>query len=203
MRIVFIVAAFFIMTNAFSQFEISTGVAVNKQDALGFPLHIGYDFKLSEKLYTKTQVGFKYLNRYNEHVGASLTVNTLEFHQTVSYGVIQRKKYILKPNAGVNYRFYRWKGKMQPPYNTLPQRAWVIGVRDGNFVLNSYDNGYEKEYKVNNIGFSFQVQNQFRLTDKVWLHITPFIEPDFDRSQNIGGAYIGVILKPSVKNITR
>ncbi len=84
---------------------------------------------------------------------------------------------------------------MDPPYNTLPQRVYTIGVRDGIYRLNSYDDGQTNEYHVNNFGFSFQIQNQFRLSDKVWLHLTPFMEPDYDGSQNIGGLYIGVILK--------
>jgi hypothetical protein len=140
-------------------------------------------------------MGYKYLYHYNDFVGATLKVSIIELHQTLSYEVVKKKKYIFKPNVGVNYRFYHWKGKMDPPYNTLPQRAWVIGTRDKNFILNSYDNGYTNEYRVNNLGFTFQLQNQFRLTDKFWLHITPFMEPDYDRSQNTGGCYMGIIVK--------
>ena len=185
----------FVSTAAFSQLEISTGFAINKNNAAGFPVHLAYEFPIKGRWYTKSQVGYKHLSYYNEYVGADLDVNSLEIHQTASYEVIKKRNYILKPNIGLNYRFYRWKGEVRPPYNTLPQRAWVIGVRNGNFILNSFDGGQYNEYRVSNFGFSFQLQNQFRLNDKVWLHITPFVEPDYDRSQNVGGCYLGVILK--------
>lgn len=84
---------------------------------------------------------------------------------------------------------------MKPPYNTLPQRAWVMELRDRYIILNSYDGGNEDTYKVNNLGFSIQLQNQFKLSNKAWLHITPFLEPDYDRIQNTGGCYIGIIWK--------
>ncbi|MCX6318119.1 MAG: hypothetical protein NTW29_12570 [Bacteroidetes bacterium] len=49
-----------------------------------------------------------------------------------------------------------------------------------------------REYTMSNAGFSFQ-QSRYRLSSKLWLHITPFIEPDYDASQNTGGCYVGVI----------
>lgn len=128
-------------------------------------------------------------------VGARLHVSTWELHQTLSYELIRRKRYILKPNLGINYRFYRWKGKVDPPYNAYYQRSLVIGVREGNFILSNNDNRFSNEYQVSNAGFSIQLQNQFRLSNKVWLQISPFMEPDYDSSQNIGGCYVGVILK--------
>ena len=193
----FFIPLFFCLfsSGAFSQPEITTGYAVNKNLADGVPVHVAYDIKIKGRLYTKPQIGYKYLYHYNDFVGATLKVSILEFHQTFSYEVIRKKKYILKPNVGINYRFYHWKGKMKQPYNTAPQRAWVIGVRDRRFILNSFDNGYSNEYSVNNLGFSFQLQNQFRINDKIWLHVTPFMEPDYDSSQNTGGCYVGVILK--------
>jgi hypothetical protein len=194
-RIPFIVATLLIATTSFAQLEINTGLAVNKQDAVGLPIHVGYDFKIADRFYTKSQIGYKYLHHYNDFVGATINVSSFEIHQTISYEIIRKRKYILKPNLGVNYRFYHWKGIVDPPYNSLPQRAWVIGVREGRFVLNSYDDGHHKEYEVSNFGFSIQLQSQFRLTDKVWLLITPFMEPDYDGIQNTGGCYIGVVLK--------
>lgn len=194
MKLFFTAFLLFVATNVFAQLEVSTGYAVNRNLADGLPVQIAYDFQIKKKLFAKSQIGYKYLHHFNDFVGADLNVSIFELHQTLSYEIIKKRKYILKPNVGVNYRFYYWKGKMRPPYNTLPQRAWVIGVRDHNFILNSFDNGYFKEYRVNNLGFSFQLQNQFRLNDKVWLHITPFLEPDYDRSQNTGGCYIGIIL---------
>lgn len=181
--------------SGFCQPEITTGYAVNRNLADGVPLHIAYDFKIKNKIFTKTQIGFKHLNHFNDFVGAKLKVYIWEIHQTASYEVIKRKKFIFKPNVGFNYRFYKWKGEMAAPLNTLPIRAWTIGVRGGNYILVSRDSESKKTYTVNNFGFSFQLQNQFRLSDKVWLHVTPFIEPDYDKSQNTGGCYIGVILK--------
>lgn len=195
MRKCLTVLMLFVSAAAFAQLEVSTGFAINKNNAAGFPVHLSYEFPIKGRWYTKSQVGYKHLSYYNEYVGANLYINSWEIHQTLSYEVVKKRKYVFKPNIGLNYRFYYWKGKMQPPYNTLPQRAWVIGVREGNFILNSYDNGYHNEYRVNNLGFSFQFQNQFRLNNRVWLHITPFVEPDYDRGQNTGGCYLGIILK--------
>jgi hypothetical protein len=194
MKLLVTILLLFYGAGSFAQLEISSGVAINKIDALGPIIHFAYDFKIKNKLYTKSQLGYKYLHIYNDYVGATLNVSTIELHQTLSYEIIRKKNYILKPNVGINYRWYRWTGKMKPPYSTLPQRAWVIGVRDKNFVLNSYDENYSNQYHANNLGFSIQVQNQFRYSDKLWFHITPFVEPDYDRSQNIGGAYVGVVL---------
>ncbi|MCW3073995.1 MAG: hypothetical protein JWP69_1064 [Flaviaesturariibacter sp.] len=195
MKTLFTAIALLSLIPAFSQLEISTGVAVNKNDAMGMPVHAGYEFQISNRLYTKSQVGYKRLRHYNDYVGATLRVSIGEIHQTFSYQVVKRKRYIFQPNLGLNYRFYKWEGEMDQPYNALPQRAWVIGTREKNFVLNSYDNGYSNVYKVSNLGFSLQLQSQFKLSDKLWLHLTPFMEPDYDRSQNTGGCYIGVIFK--------
>jgi hypothetical protein len=194
----FILLALFALTlsiNAFAQFEITTGYAVNKNLADGLPLHAGYDIQIKNRLYTKTQAGHKYLYHYNDFVGAVLKVSIFELHQTFSYEVVRKKKYIFKPNVGVNYRFYRWKGKMKPPYETLPQRAYNLEFRDDKLRLNSFDNAYSDEYNVNNLGFSFQLQSQFKINNKIWLHLTPFLEPDYDGSQNTGGCYVGVIFK--------
>ena len=195
MRLPITVVFSLLSCSAIAQPEFSTGVAINKNDASGIVLHAAHDFRLTDKFYTKTQIGHKRLQRYNDYVGATLKVRTWEIHQTVSYRIVNNKKYILQPNLGLNYRFYTWKGEMDPPYDVTPQRAWVIGVRDGNFVLNSFDNQHSKTYRVNNLGFSIQLQNQFSLNNKLWFHITPFMEPDYDRSQNTGGGYFGFILK--------
>lgn len=181
---------------SFCQLEFSTGYAVNKNLADGLPIQIGYDFRLINRLYTKSQIGFKYLHHYNDFVGATINVSIWEFHQTLSYEIIKKGKYILKPNLGVNYRYYHWNGEMEEPLNTMPIRAWSIEFRDRNFLrLVSTSLGAKNEYQVNNLGFSIQLQNQFKLSEKVWLHITPFIEPDYDRTQNTGGCYVGVTLK--------
>ncbi len=195
MKLFFSAFLLFVATNVLAQLEVSTGYAVDKNLADGLPVQLAYDFQIKKRLFTKFQIGYKYLHHFNDFVGADLDVSIFELHQTLSYEIVKKRKYIFKPNVGVNYRFYHWKGKMRPPHNTLPQRALVIDVRgDPHFILNSFDNGYFREYRVNNIGFSFQLQNQFRFSDKVWLHVTPFLEPDYDRSKNTGGCYVGIIL---------
>lgn len=178
-----------------AQLEISTGYTVDRNLADGIPIQLAYDFNIKNRLFTKSQIGFKYLFHYNDFVGATLKQHVYEVHQTLSYEIVKRKKYILKPNIGLNYRFFKWKGQMVEPLNSLPIRAWVIGTRKGNFILVSEDEGAYKEYSVNNFGFTIQLENQFRLSEKIWLHITPFLEPDYDRSQNVGGCYVGIIFK--------
>ena len=180
-----------------AQWEISTGYAVDGNLSDGIPMHIAYDIKLKNRIFTKSQIGYKRLKYYNDFVGATLKNTIVEFHQTFSYEIIKHKRFILKPNIGLNYRFYKWQGEMKPPLNTTPGRAWVIGIRnDKRFVLESNNPDRQKRiYEVNNYGFSFQLQTQFKFNEKLWLHITPFLEPDYDASQNVGGYYVGLILK--------
>ena len=189
---------FFYSKDAFSQLEVSTGYAVNRLQADGVPIHIAFDFKLRNRFYTKSQVGFKYLYHFNDFVEATIRFSIIELHQTLSYEVVNKRKYIFKPNIGLNYRFYSIVAEISPPYNTLPQRAWIIGrIRGSRIRLNSFDGDGTKsdKRKINNIGFSVQLQNQFKINNKLWLHVTPFLEPDYDRSQNTGGCYIGLIFK--------
>jgi hypothetical protein len=196
MKLLSIVFVFcYLQTTA--QFELSSGYAVNKEYADGIPIQLACDFKIKNKFYTKSQIGYKYLHHYNDFVEATLKYFIAEIHQTFSYEVVKKNKYILKPNVGFNYRFYTIKAAMMPPYNTIPQRAWILFFRKKTIRLNSYDNdGTRNEtYRVNNLGFTFQLQNQFRISSKIWLHITPFLEPDYDRIENTGGCYVGIILK--------
>jgi len=181
---------------ALAQLELTTGYAVNKDLADGAPIHVGYDINIKNRFFTKPQIGYKNLFYYNDFVGATLKVTILEFHQTFSYQVVKNKKYVFKPNIGVNYRWYTWRAKMKLPYDQMPIRAWVIGVRNRNIILSSStsDGKTQQTYKVNNLGFSLQFQNQFKLNGKLWLHVTPFLEPDYDRSQNTGGCYLGLVL---------
>ena len=184
--------------STFAQFEVATGYSVNRLQADGVPLHISYDFKLKNRFYTKSQIGYKYLYHFNDFVGATIRFSIIELHQTFSYELINKRKYILKPNIGINYRFYTVVAEIRPPYNTVPQRAWVIARIRGNRIrLNSFDGDGTKidKRKINNVGFSFQLQNQFKLSNKIWLQITPFLEPDYDGTQNTGGCYIGLIFK--------
>jgi hypothetical protein len=185
-------------STAFAQLEISTGYAVNRLQADGVPIHFGYDYKLMNKLYTKSQIGYKYLYHYNDFVEATVKISIIELHQTFSYEMAIGKKIIFKPNLGFNYRFYSVLAEIKPPYNTLPQRAWIIArVRGDRIRLNSFDGDGLKidKRKIDNAGFSLQLQSQFKIDKKVWFHITPFYEPDYDGSQATGGCYIGIILK--------
>lgn len=191
--------------NATAQLELSTGYAVNKNLADGAPLHIAYDVNIRGRWYTKPQIGYKYLYHFNDFVGAVLKVNIFEYHQTVSYEVVKRRKFIFKPNVGLNYRFYHWRGEMKPPLNSYPQRAYHIEFRDDRLRLNSFapttptDGNYSDTYTVHNLGYSIQLQTQFKISGHLWLHVTPFVEPDYDRTQNTGGCYVGIILKNTTK----
>ncbi|RYD82038.1 MAG: hypothetical protein EOP53_04785 [Sphingobacteriales bacterium] len=183
-----------VFTKAFSQWEISTGYAVNKREANGTLVHVGYDFKIDKKISTKSQIGIKRLYHLNDFVGVKLWCNSLEIHQTISYELAKTKKYILRPNIGVNYKYYRWKGKMIPPYDELPYRTYSMQLRNDKLVLYSLNNQTKDEFKTNNLGFSLQIQNQFKLNKNLWLSVTPFLEPDYDWNQNTGGCYIGIVL---------
>lgn len=195
--IALVVIANIIPTNSAAQLELTTSVAINRNDAIGPGLGAAYDFRIKGRFFTKSQIGVKYLHNYDDWIRAHLKVSIFEYHQTVSVQIGKRENgYVFKPNIGLNYRYYHWKGRMEPPFNTLPQRRWGIGLRNNErFFLDSFDENYHTStYSVNNLGFSFQLQNQFRLSNKLWLHVTPFMEPDYDRTQNTGGVYVGVVL---------
>lgn len=184
-----------------AQTEVSIGYSVNKNLADGPAISFAYDIKLKAKFSTKSQLGYKHLYHFNDFVGCKIRVDIAEFHQTLSYDIIQKKKFILKPNLGINYRYYKWNGLMLPPYNSLPQRVFKVEFRDDWLRLNSFDpvtqtdgNIYDT-YSVSNLGFSIQIQSQFRINNRIWLHITPFLEPDYDGTQNTGGVYVGLIFK--------
>lgn len=185
----------FFFSSLSAQLEVATGYAVNKNLADGAAIHVGFDIKIKKRLYTKPQAGFKYLYHFNDFLGAVLKVSIWELHETFSYEVIKKEKYILKPNVGINYRFYQWRGKMKPPYEILPQRVYRVEFRDDKLRLNNFDGGYSDEYHVHNLGFSIHLQNQFRVYNKIWLFITPFLEPDYDGTQNTAGSYVGIIFK--------
>lgn len=195
MKIILLITFGLSFIQGYSQLEITTGYAVNRNYADGPAVHVAYDFNIKGRWFTKSQLGFKSLFYYNDFVGATMKVRTWELHQTFSYELVKKGRYVLKPNIGINYRFYKWKAQMKEPLNMLPIRSWVIGVRKGNFSISSTSGDDYREYTPDNFGFSIQLQNQFKLNDRIWLHITPFIEPDYDRSQNTGGCYVGVILK--------
>lgn len=90
---------------------------------------------------------------------------------------------------------------MKQTYDTLPQPVYKIEFRDDRLGLNSFastiptDGNYTDQYSVNNLGFTIQIQNQFQINNKLWLHITSFLEPEHESTQNSGGCYIGVILR--------
>ncbi len=43
-----------------------------------------------------------------------------------------------------------------------------------------------------NPGYSVQLQNSFKIDEKLSLTLTPFIELDYDRYEEVGGAYFGM-----------
>lgn len=185
-------------TPVFAQLELKTGYAVNRLLADGIPLSISYEFKVDKRLYTKSEIGYKYLHYYNDFIEANLDFSIIELHQTISYKILNKRDYIFQPNIGINYRWYNIKAEILAPYNTLPQRALIIDrIRGDRIRLNSYDGDGDKlvKRKVSNLGFTIQLQNQFKLKKNLWLSITPFLEPDYDRIQNTGGCYLGIIFK--------
>lgn len=183
-------------TKIFAQVETSMGYAVNKRMADGIALNIGYDFKIKNRAYTKTQLGYKKLYHFNDFVGIKINVSILEINQTLSYEIVKRNKYVLKPNLGISYRIYKWKTEMIPPLDQLPIRVYSIGFKNNeNLQTINTSTQYKGEYNGTNFGFCIQLQNGFKLNNKTWLLITPFLEPDFDRIQNTGGCYIGLLLK--------
>ena len=182
-------------TMTFAQLEFSTGIAGNKRDAIGPAFHSAYDIIVKGKFFTKPQLGYKYLYNFNDFVGAKINVSIWEVHRTFSYEIRRKDKYIFKPNLGINYRWYRWRGEMVAPLNTLPIRGYTIEFRDKSMRLVSVAGEANGAYRTSNFGFSIQLQNQYRLSNKLWFHITLFMEPDYDGSQNTGGCYVGLILK--------
>jgi hypothetical protein len=56
----------------YAQLEITSGYAVNRLEADGVPIHIAYDIKLKDRIYTKSQAGYKYLYHFNDFVEATL-----------------------------------------------------------------------------------------------------------------------------------
>lgn len=191
--LVFVLSA---TAKSFCQLEFTTGFAINKANANGLPLHVGYDFRLANRFYTKSQIGYKYLYHFNDFVEAKVRTVSAELHQTFSFEVVKKRKYILKPNVGVHYKWYDWELVMVPPLQAGVGRAWVMSIgKEKNVVLTSTTDGYYESYKVGMAGYTFQLQNQFLISDRLWIHVTPFLEPTCDRTQNTGGCYVGVIFK--------
>ena len=196
MKLIYVIIFCLFFSKIFAQFEISTGYAVNKRLADGIALNMGYEFKIKDNLYTKSQIGYKRLYHFNDFVGTKINVSIFEFHQTISCEIIKRKKYILKPNFGISYRFFNWKAEMIPPIDNLPIRVYRIGFSNNKYLkLENSSTKYKGNYKGSNVGFCIQIQNQIKLNHKTWLLITPFLESDYDRIQNTGGCYIGFLIK--------
>jgi hypothetical protein len=193
MKIFLAATSLLFTTAAFAQVELSTGFVSNNKGGKGVPIHLAYEFPLKGRLYTKSQVGYKAMFTRNTELDAHIKFYSIEVHQTFSFEAVKSRSYMLKPNVGLNYRFYHWKGKINPPYNTAVGRKWEVEVRNGKYVLQNFVGRNVTQYQVSNWGYSFQLQNQFRISDKVWIHVTPFIEPDYDRVQVTKGCYAGVV----------
>jgi hypothetical protein len=195
MKYVITISIFLLITACCkAQIEFNTGFANNgKGNCFGPVFNVAYEIPFSKSRFAiKSQAGAKFLYANNDFIEATIRNTIFEFHQTFSYQVIRKKKYSLKPNLGVNYRFFEYKAKAKPPYNQYPIRNWYIEFRDRSLVISSADNRYEDTYRVNNLGFTLQIQNQFRLNEKLSLLVTPFIEEDYDGIQTVGGCYFGV-----------
>ena len=195
-----------------AQWEISSGFAGNQADATGPVFHAGFEWRIKPRWSTKTQVGYKHLTFHdsgaNEMTGPNLrylsleyTLTTLswEFHQTLAFQAVCTNNYMLKPNLGLNYRFFHWGGWMPPPSHPA-----LVGAGRGHRVDERGGVGMDSElnkysvsaYHTHGLGVSLQVQNLFRISRKLWAHFTPFVEPTLDKCQNTGGFYTGVVLNP-------
>lgn len=116
----------------------------------------------------------------------------IETHITGTYKLISKEKYKLIPELGLNYRFHKWTGKMNPPLDEFPIRRGTIEFRDGFFIITSTKGQDYKEKKINDIGLTIRTQNQFFISNSIYLNVTPFIEMDYDRTQRNGGSYFGI-----------
>lgn len=194
MKITFTFVLLLLLVNtSFSQIEINGSYSANgKGDAHGPGINVGYEFNINKRLGTKSQVGYKSLKAYNDFIDATIQNKIVEFHQTILYRLINHKKYKLVPNLGLNFRYLDYVLKMNPPYNTLPIRAWVLGVRNKTLVISSGDNRFEDTHTVSNLGITLQMQNQFKLNEKLWLLVTPIFEDAYDGAQGVGGCYFGL-----------
>lgn len=75
MRLAFIICLFLVcITNVWAQLEITTGYAVNKELADGAPIQVAYDIKIKNRLFTKPQIGFKYLYHFEDFAGVTMKV---------------------------------------------------------------------------------------------------------------------------------
>ncbi len=128
MKLFFSAFLLFVATNVLAQLEVSTGYAVNRNLADGLPAQLAYDFQIKKRLFTKSQIGYKYLHHFNDFVGADLDVSIFELHQTLSYEIIRKRNYIFKPNVGVNYRFYHW---MYIPEHGNPPFRFMVTPHSG------------------------------------------------------------------------
>lgn len=188
---------FFANLDLKAQLELSIGYG-QRGGADGISLYAAYNFPLTPKLYTKTQLGYKQLYQGAKTLvpGASIKIRTWELHQLLSWQAVQNKKYTFNPAIGISYRLSKWKGEMKPPLDQNPIRYAAIYKRNGDlFEIVSISGLNYQEYSFNAFGYSLQLQSQFRLSYKTSLLITPFLESDFDWFQTVVGCYVGIAYK--------
>ncbi len=139
----------------------------------------------------KPQFAYKCHCSYDSFLEADFTNKKLESHVTFFYQLVDREKYKLAPNLGFNLRYSSWTIEMLEPLDELPIRRYISSIRDETFSVQSTTGSdvYETEFLTP--GFTAQVQNQFVVSDRISLNLTPFIEFDYDRAQAVGGGYFG------------
>lgn len=194
--ILYLLISFSVCAGTKAQLSLSLPFANNgKGNVKGTGLRLAYEFHLKKRWSTTTQIGFKSLKAYNDFTENDLKNIIFEAQQTVSYAVVNNKKYVFSPHIGINLRYFKWSAKMRPPYNAIPIRQLAMEFRDDWLIISSVDGLFSDSYEVANLGFSLQLENQFAISNRITLLLIPFIEDDYDGIQTVSGGYIGVKYK--------
>lgn len=162
----------------------------------GLGINTGYEIPINSKVGIKPQLAYKCLCSFYEFTGTDFENKRGELHLTGYYFLIANDGYKLKPNIGLNLSYSNWQAQMVDPLDQRPIRSYVTELRNGDaFAVSSTSDNAFKELDYLTLGFSAQLKNQFHISDKLDINITPFIEMDYDRTQVNGGGYLGVTYK--------
>ncbi len=162
-------------------------------NAAGFGINAGYEIALkNNRLGIKPQIGYKCNCSYYDFTGTDFVNKTAEFHTTFFYKLIDNPSYKLIPNVGLNLRYSYWSAKMRPPLETLPSRVYATYIRRNAFAVSTSPGREFTELRFFTPGYTFQVQNRFKISDKISVNVTPFAEVDYEVFQEVGGGYVGI-----------
>lgn len=177
----------------FSQIEVNgsqswEGIA----NVNGRGINVGYEIPIKERFGVKPQFAYKCLCSYYEFTGTDFTNQRAELHTTAYYKIINNTTYQLIPNIGLNIRYSNWEAQMREPLDTFPIRQYGTYIRNERLAVASQKGVDYAQVDFITLGFTAQIQNRFKLSDKFNLNVTPFIEFDYDRDQANGGGYLGL-----------